>query len=161
MPRIPVLADQVIQARLSNSASSSRTVETPPTRPIKIISLAEQRRLTATANQIARHHRSKNHRCKVCRCLIPRGYNQVTNKNNWHEHCESKSHIRNVQLTFSNWQNGCPTCPGYNFNSQSQFILHIGGKKHAKALRNQDARERLERLNLEALEEVISSIKNT
>ena len=53
-----------------------------------------------------------------------------------------------MEIRFENWQKGCPTCPEpIKFNSQSQYVAHLAGKKHAKALKKVDALQRLQRLD--------------
>ena len=115
--------------------------------PLKIISLAEQKDLTATANQVERHRKSQFHRCKTCKVNVPRGWDSVHNQSTWHGHLNSARHKRAVELKFDNWQKGCPTCPGpIKFNCQSQYVAHLAGKKHARALRKLKHSECLQRL---------------
>ena len=118
--------------------------EDKPKKTIKKLSLAEQKELTAKTNRIARQSLSKNQKCSLCKCNVPRGYDQIRGRPNIDVHLEGHQHTVNLQKLLGTWAtSGCFLCPDKKFSNLTDYEAHLKSKKHI-------ARARLENQKLNA-----------
>ena len=103
-------------------------------RKVQVLDPKEQEKLDADTSRREKHKRPKTHRCHLCKCRVPRGWDTAKGDWHWNIHQQGAEHIRNVQLQDETWQHGCTVCPGKKFNSKKDFDAHVASPAHQRAV---------------------------
>ena len=133
----PTRARSPINKPIISEGSSSGTSSSKPKRTLKIISLAEQRQLTATANRFAKLAQPKRNYCRICKVFIYKGFIESENRSTLEQHNQSKAHLRNCELKLTDWQKGCSICKITKFNCRKDYLIHLAGGPHKREFARQ------------------------